>query len=136
MVVDALHVGLDVIGQFDLLADADVLGAPVEIAEVHGNIGGAGNEVETGFPVLDGLAGPFRREGQMETAGLLHFLDNAAEHVGGIAAVYGNAAESPEEPAQGREEEILLDHALGLLAFGSVIQVYINRSRTGRNRLR
>ena len=123
MVIDALHVGLDVVGQFDLLADADVLGAPVEIAHVHGGTRFAGDQVEAGLPALDGLAGAFRGDGQMELVDRIHFADEAPDHRGGAFPVHGNGAAGAQEGAHWPEEEFLLDHDAGLLAELGIEQV-------------
>ena len=57
--LDALHVGTGVVGELHLLAPTDMLGAPIVVAHVYCAACLSGDGVETGLPVLDGLACTF-----------------------------------------------------------------------------
>ena len=100
----------------ELFLGADGLGAPVEIAEEDRYAGGLGYQVETALPPLHGPARALGGDGQLEVFVLpellYHLTDQVRSAAGG--AVHGDAAEMPQDGAEGPFEEALLDHHLGI----------------------
>lgn len=111
--VDRLYpvgVGARVIRQLNLLADADALGLPVEVAHVHGTSDLSGDEVVASLPFFHGLSGAFRGDREVERVHLLHLLDEALDHRGGASPVNRDAADLAEEHSDRPEEKLFFDH--------------------------
>lgn len=111
--VDRLYpvgVGARVIRQLNLLADADALGLPVEVAHVHGTSDLSGDEVVASLPFFHGLSGAFRGDREVERVHLLHLLDEALDHRGGASPVNRDAAYLAEEHSDRPEEKLFFDH--------------------------
>ena len=123
VVIDALHVGLGVIGEFDRLAHADLLASPVIVAEIHRGAGFPGDEVEAGLPPFGRLPRPFRGDGEVEFIHRIHPVDEAPDHGCGALPVHGHRSAGAEDGSQGPEEEFLLDHDMGHLSELRVEQV-------------
>ena len=113
---DAFEVSVHVVGDVELLLGAYCLGTPVEIAEEDRYSGSLGYQVETALPPLYGPARALGGDGQLEVFVLLELLYHLADQVRSAAggAVHGDAAEMPQDGAQGPFEEALLDHHLGI----------------------
>ena len=108
--LDAVGVGPGIVRKFDFLTGAHVLGAPVKICHVNGNVGGAGNQVIAGFPAFDRFAAAFQGNGQVESSPVFHFVDDALDHGSGVGTVGRDTAHLADDAPQGPEEEFLLDH--------------------------
>ena len=89
----ACHIGFCIIGQFDLLATAHTLGAPVEIAHIDRAADLACYSMEACLPSLYRLAGAFRREGKMHDFLCLHLFDDAEGNIASFLPVNRNASE-------------------------------------------
>ena len=89
----ACHIGFCIIRQFHLLATADTLGSPVEIAHIYRTSDFSGYSMEACLPSLYRLAGAFRREGKMHDFLCLHLFDDAEGNIASFLPVNRNASE-------------------------------------------
>ena len=112
----ALHVRSCVVSQLYLLAAADALCAPVEVAHVYWAAYLAGDCVEAGLPSFDRLACSFRSKRKVYYLTCLHFLDHAQNDIAASLSVYRYSTELAQKPSEWSPEKFSLYHAIRLTA--------------------
>ena len=111
------HISSGVIRQFHLLATADTLGSPVEIAHIDRAANFAGDGVEASLPPLDRLAGSFRSQCKMYDVLFLHLSDDAENDVATSFPINRNPSQFSEQPSQRTPEKFTFDHAIRFSAY-------------------
>ena len=113
----ALHVCSGIVSQLDLVAAADTLCAPIEIAHVYRTSYFAGDCVETGLPSSDRLACSFRCKCKVDDLACLHLLDDAEDNIAASLSVYRDSSKLAEKPSERSPEQLTLHHAVRLAAY-------------------
>ena len=113
----ALHIGSCIVSQLDLVAAADTLCAPIEIAHVYRTSYFAGDCVETGLPSFYRLACSLRSEREVYDLACLHLLDYAEDYVAASLPVNRDTSELAEKPSERAPEKLTFHHAVRLAAY-------------------
>ena len=115
--LDAYHVSLCIICQFDLVTSADAFGPPVEISHVYRTSHLACDSVETCLPSFYRFACTLRSKSEMYDIFALHLLDYAESHIAASFSVHRYTSHLSQKPSKRPYKEFSLHHAVRLTAY-------------------
>ena len=111
------HISSGVIRQLHLLATADTLGSPVEIAHIDRAADLACNSMKTGFPTLYRLARAFRCKSKMHDFLRFHFLYHTQYDVASLLSIDRDTSKFAKQPSERSPEQFTLDHTVWLSTY-------------------
>ena len=121
--LDACHICLCIVSEFDLLSASHAFCAPVEITEINRTSDFSCDCVEACLPTFYWFAGSFRCKGEVYHVLALHLLDDAEYDVAATFSVDRDASKLAEQPSERTPEKFALYHAVRLAAHRCIIKV-------------